>query len=298
MMDSDEFSKHAFFWPSMPRFDHSKTLLPPRSLPVELAEDEIVDPAGRLIAAAVPVFAQRGFDRATLREIAKEAGVNVAAVSYYFGDKMGLYRAVIEDIRDSRQRQFPVPTAGDAPPREMLRRIIRTLLSRMLAGDERGFEAMLLMREMQSPTAVLGVLVREYFRPTFDVLCQTIEQLVEPLRPAKTVLTTHDVGSPASANASVDAADADEALVTQIALGVVGQCLYYRIGRPVLEQLIAPAMRSKHYGVESLCLHITASTLAACGHSDIVQERDRLDISSPENIDRRIQLESNGRHEH
>lgn len=284
----------------MSRSDDPKSILPPRLAPVVIGDDDASDPAGRLIAAAVPVFAQRGFDRATLREIAKAAGTNVAAVSYYFGDKMGLYRAVIEDIRDQRQREFPAPTAGDAPPHEMLRRIIRTLLSRMLAGDERGFEAMLMMREMQSPTAELSVLVREYFKPTFDALCETIEKLVEPLQAAKTDASDRDEDLPASTECSdsADPADSNEALVTQVALGVVGQCLYYRIGRPVLEQLIAPAVRAKHYDVESLCRHITASTLASCGRFDIIQERDRLDNYSPANTDRQVQLESYGRHEH
>lgn len=246
------------------------------------------DPAERLIAAAVPVFAQRGFERATVREIAKEAGVNVAAVSYYFGDKMGLYCAVIENIRAKRQREYPVPAVGDAPPREMLRRIVRTLLARMLAGDERGFEAMLMVREMQAPTAVLGVLVRDYFKPTFDVLRETIGQLIEPLPAVKSSTPAGDNGR----------SDCTEALVTQVALGVVGQCLYYRIGRPVLEQLIATDTLATHYDQESLCQHITASTLAACGRFDIIQEHDRLENPTSTTDNRRIHLESNGRHEH
>ncbi|TWU20007.1 CerR family C-terminal domain-containing protein [Allorhodopirellula heiligendammensis] len=256
--------------------------------PSDDGDDEASEPAGRLIAAAVPVFAQRGYDRATVREIAREAGVNVAAVSYYFGDKMGLYRAVIEDIRDQRQREFPAPAVGDAPPHEMLRRIVRTLLARMLAGDQRGFEAMLMMREMMSPTAVLGVLVREYFKPTFDVLRATIEQLIEPL-------LAGELNTQAAHEGSTKCA---ESLVTQVALGVVGQCLYYRIGRPVLEQMIATETLAKHYDLESLCQHITASTLAACGRFDIIQERDRLEHPSSFTNDRRIHLESNGRHEH
>lgn len=283
-----------FCLPSMLHSADPESPLPPRFASSASSDHDAVDPAARLLTAAVPVFAQRGFHRATLREIAKEAGVNVAAVSYYFGDKMGLYRAVIEDIRDQRQRAFPVPAVDDAAPHESLRRIIRALLSRMLAGDERGFEAMLMMREMQSPTAVLGVLVHEYFKPTFDVLCETIERLVEPLQSAS-------MGASARQDDFCESearSESIQTLVTQLALGVVGQCLYYRIGRPVLEQLIAPELRAKHYDVESLCRHITASTLAACGRFDILEELDRLDHSLPSNTDRRIQLESNDRHEH
>jgi len=234
------------------------------------------DPAARLLAAAGPVFAQKGFDRAPVREIARVAGVNVAAVSYYYGDKMGLYRAVVASIRDQRQREFPAPVVGQAPPDKTLRRIIRTLLSRMLSADEQGWEAMLLMREMQQPTAVLGELIREYFQPIYDALCQTIEELIDPItNPVDSKVAGSDPQGP-----SQDWQN--EALVAQLALGVVGQCLYYRIGRPVYEQLIPVEMRTQHYTPESLCQHITASTLAACGRSDIVAVRSGFETEAVE----------------
>lgn len=234
-------------------------------LPMPAPEtDATADPAARLIAAAGPVFAQRGFDRAPVRQIAQAAGVNVAAINYYYGDKMGLYRAVVASIRDKRQHEFPTPVVGKTSPEKTLGMIVRTLLSRMLAADEKGWEAMLLMREMQQPTTVLSEMIREYFQPIYDLLYQTIEQLIPPI-------------------ATPDAPQSwrDEALVAQLTLGVVGQCLYYRIGCPVYEQLIAADVRSRHYDTESLCRHITASTLAACGRTDIVTARSRLETETP-----------------
>jgi TetR/AcrR family transcriptional regulator, regulator of cefoperazone and chloramphenicol sensitivity len=47
----------------------------------------------RLLHAAVACFATHGFSKTTTRMIANQAGVNIAAISYYFGDKAGLYRA-------------------------------------------------------------------------------------------------------------------------------------------------------------------------------------------------------------
>jgi len=47
----------------------------------------------RLLHAAVACFAEHGFSKTTTRMIATQAGVNIAAISYYFGDKAGLYRA-------------------------------------------------------------------------------------------------------------------------------------------------------------------------------------------------------------
>jgi TetR/AcrR family transcriptional regulator, regulator of cefoperazone and chloramphenicol sensitivity len=47
----------------------------------------------RLLHAAVQCFAEHGFSKTSTRQIAQQAGVNIAAISYYFEDKAGLYRA-------------------------------------------------------------------------------------------------------------------------------------------------------------------------------------------------------------
>ena len=54
-----------------------------------------------LINAGIEVFGMGGYNGATTRQIAKTAGVNLAAIPYYFGGKEELYRAVIESIVDS-----------------------------------------------------------------------------------------------------------------------------------------------------------------------------------------------------
>lgn len=54
------------------------------------------DPRDALLDAAKLAFARRGFAGASVREIAREAGVTPALANYYFGDKAGLLDAVIE----------------------------------------------------------------------------------------------------------------------------------------------------------------------------------------------------------
>ncbi len=51
----------------------------------------------RLLHAAVQCFAEHGYSKTSTRQIANEAGVNIAAISYYFGDKAGLYRAAFTE---------------------------------------------------------------------------------------------------------------------------------------------------------------------------------------------------------
>jgi len=53
----------------------------------------------RLLDAALVLFGEKGFAKTSTREIALAAQVNIAAISYYFGDKAGLYRAVFIDQR-------------------------------------------------------------------------------------------------------------------------------------------------------------------------------------------------------
>ena len=57
----------------------------------------------RLLHAAVQCFAEHGYSKTSTRMIATEAGTNIAAISYYFGDKAGLYRAAFTEPMGSAQ---------------------------------------------------------------------------------------------------------------------------------------------------------------------------------------------------
>jgi AcrR family transcriptional regulator len=79
------------------------------------------------------MFADRGFDAVTVRDLARHAQVNLAAVSYHFGDKLGLYRELIDGaIRAMRaiQEQQREATRED-PPEEQLRKYIITYVTHM-----------------------------------------------------------------------------------------------------------------------------------------------------------------------
>lgn len=56
-----------------------------------------------ILAAAREQFAERGFDGASVRQIATSAGVDPALVHHYFGTKDGLFLATIEAPMDPRQ---------------------------------------------------------------------------------------------------------------------------------------------------------------------------------------------------
>ncbi len=224
------------------------TAHPPSEDPPSTGE---ADTRTRLLAAAGPVFAAHGFDGATVREICAAADVNIASVGYYFGDKLGLYRQVIQGIRDARERRFPTPDNITQDARQTLLKIVQTLLSRMLEADPSGWETQLMMREMHHPTPVFDSIVGEFFRPLFDRLVHTIELLMDPSAPRHTL--------------------------EQLALSVVGQCLYYRVGSGVVQILIPEPERQQHYNIDTLSRHITAVTLAAIDDGAVLHKRAEIE---------------------
>src|SRR4030067_3655402 len=88
----------------------------------------------RLLDAAGEVFAERGYRRATVREICRRANVNIASVNYYFKGKEDLYADVLEFAYRQARRKYP---DGDPPgraetPERRLSRFVRIFLLRIL----------------------------------------------------------------------------------------------------------------------------------------------------------------------
>lgn len=85
-----------------------------------------------LLHAAREFFSRRDFRAVSLREIAARAGVNPAMVHYYFGDKEGLYVAMVEGSIATVLDQLPsLPEdpQGPADLRGFLRAYVRLLAS-------------------------------------------------------------------------------------------------------------------------------------------------------------------------
>src|ERR1700736_611736 len=74
----------------------------------------------KLLEVAEHVFADRGYQAATIREICVRAGANVAAVNYHFGDKLGLYTEVLQQsIRAAQIDAIRNALDKTAPPEEI-----------------------------------------------------------------------------------------------------------------------------------------------------------------------------------
>src|SRR6476661_9777404 len=106
----------------------------------------------RLLNAAGEVFADKGFESATIREICTRAGANVAAVNYHFGDKEQLYVAAVELAHCDQGKPPEATWPSDMPAEQKLVEFIREMMRDMIDRDRPGWQIALIMREMAKPT--------------------------------------------------------------------------------------------------------------------------------------------------
>lgn len=110
---------------------------------------------GRLLEAALEVFAERGYGKASTREICARAGVNVAAIHYYFGDKATLYRTVFEKLDDAAAP----PSVLDHPGTSLEAGLLvwyQHLMAFVFARDEANHGRLLVIREQMQPSGALA----------------------------------------------------------------------------------------------------------------------------------------------
>jgi TetR/AcrR family transcriptional regulator, regulator of cefoperazone and chloramphenicol sensitivity len=89
----------------------------------------------RILQTALQVFAAEGYEGASTRTLAQRANVNLPALQYYFGNKEGLYRAVVDHIGENVERRIAPVTAqihARLAGGEISRAQVLELLCRML----------------------------------------------------------------------------------------------------------------------------------------------------------------------
>lgn len=150
---------------------------------------------GKLIEAAGPVFAEHGFRAATVREICARAGTNVAAVNYHFGDKLGLYTAVLrESVRAAK-----VPVMQDlfkpgVPPEDILRAVIRQRIHTANRAGRPDWHFRIMMHEMSQPTPAMSRVIQEIVRPIYERMLGLIGTITGlPPHDEKTRLCAHSL---------------------------------------------------------------------------------------------------------
>ena len=119
------------------------------------ANDRRLSTRQHLLEAAGEVFAEKGVERATAKEISERAQTNTAAVNYYFGGIDGLYAAVLEEARNSLFSDQMIATAieGKTSPKAKLEAIFDAVFQTLLGPNSSSWVLRVLGRDMVTPTS-------------------------------------------------------------------------------------------------------------------------------------------------
>lgn len=210
--------------------------------PVESKDASHAMTRRHLLEAAGGVFAEAGFRDATVREICRRAGANVAAINYHFGDKENLYLEVLRYAHGKALEKYPpmLDLPDDAPPEKKLRAFVHSLLLRIFDKGPTSWHGKLMSREMIEPTAALDSLVEERMRPMVGQLWKIVSEILDcPMNDERVRLCS---------------------------LSVVSQCVFYNHCRPVVSRLFPNKLPQDAASIGHLAGHITNFSLAAMKH--------------------------------
>lgn len=185
----------------------------------------------QLLEAAGEVFAEKGFDGATSREICLRAGVNLAAVNYHFGGFDALYIATLKEAHRRADILSPEKASAAAlPARERLRAFLRDLAGHLAQSAASSWEMRLVSREMVIPTFAQADFVATSIAPRRAYLKSIIGEIIN--RPP------------------------EDPLVGRCLLTVIAPCIMLSIiNRSSLETFL-PDLAGESGGIEALVTHI------------------------------------------
>ena len=195
--------------------------VPPPTDEGRKARSDGVQSRERLLLSAMRLFAEQGFANTSTRQIALAAGTNVASISYYFGDKAGLYRAAFNEPGVHAREEIPTFTDPARSLREALRAFYAQLLGPLKQGDMARLCMRLWYREMLEPTGLWDAEINNDIKPAHAGLVL--------------VLGRH-----------LDMEGREDDDLARLAFGVVGLALHLMVGRDVIEQISPQLLASDH----------------------------------------------------
>lgn len=189
-----------------------------------------------ILNSACMVFAEKGYHRATINEICKTAGANVALVNYYFRDKASLYDAVWKQSFEYASLKFPLDRDSADSPQERLHTAVHAMLRRVFATDEYGIFSRLMVQEMACPTLTLSNIVDRAIRPQSEHICGILRELLGDNK-------------------------IEQSTINECMASIMAQCIIFASNRPVRSLLLGKDDFCEE-DVERLANHITRFSLA------------------------------------
>ncbi len=131
----------------------------------------------QLLEAAGQVFAEKGFDRATGKEIAERAGTNSAAINYHFGGFDRLYAEVLTEAHKSVASIDEIAAVVRSPidPEEKLRRLIAIGVA-TLTEARHNWAIRVLSREFLAPTPARSAVEDRELLPKRRLVAQVVAE--------------------------------------------------------------------------------------------------------------------------
>jgi AcrR family transcriptional regulator len=96
-----------------------------------MTEKEKIDKKEHLLNVAERVFGELGYDGASTRLLAQEAGVNMAMLNYYFGSKDGLLKAVVDRRMTLTRKSFEEISQQETSSWEKILQVVQLYVSRV-----------------------------------------------------------------------------------------------------------------------------------------------------------------------
>jgi AcrR family transcriptional regulator len=136
----------------------------------------------KIMKAAARIFAEDGYAGASIRNIVARADVNQAAISYHFGSKEGLYRAVLQMALQAllHDNSAMAPAPGELAREAALRAFIRRQLRPMLARDELSQYLRIFNWETVRPTPAFRKFMAEEAGPYLASAATLVRRFLPP----------------------------------------------------------------------------------------------------------------------
>jgi len=154
----------------------------------------------RLLEAAERLFAERGYDGTSVREITQAARCNIASVNYHFGGKDNLYLQVFERRLDAIRRlrtgrlEQALLESGDNATVELVLSTFTASFMEPLADESEGRLIMELMaREMLDPHLPRHVLFETMIDPVRQSLASALRRVAPGLGEEDAELCVHSI---------------------------------------------------------------------------------------------------------
>lgn len=134
-----------------------------------------MDRRGRILASAEELFAQKGYDGSSIREIASKAKTNTALIYYYFKDKEGLFRATLEKAVVEVPQMLKNVISSSDTVEEGLDRILEMIVT---LAPQRSYFFQILHRELAIDSPRLSFLVNKYFVRNYELVKSLMEKAI------------------------------------------------------------------------------------------------------------------------